>query len=340
MKKLLFSLGILNSAILFSQLHFEPGYIIDNNGNRTIALIKNLDWKDNPAQFYYKLPNSEEIKTGSTANIKEFGVDNNLKYIREKVKLDTSTNDINNVSNTKEPQFREETIYLKTIIEGNANLYAYEKGRLLRFFYSTTDDSEIKPLIYKLYYTDTDKIAYNEEYIEQISKLPKCTITKNDLNKLKYTEHDLVNIFNKSNQCSTNENIVNKNYVIQKNKKDRFNLSINPGINLSKLSVSSGLVDNRDIDFDNEIAFRVGVEMEMFLPFNNNKWAILAEPFYQSYKTSKVVSSPRIYSAPVDETWSTKHSSINLALGIRRYFPFKRSITTFCRCIIYSFSIF
>ena len=50
----------------FSQVTFEPGYIIDNSGQKTICLIKNNDWKNNPESFDYKINEAATVLEGNS----------------------------------------------------------------------------------------------------------------------------------------------------------------------------------------------------------------------------------------------------------------------------------
>jgi hypothetical protein len=76
MKKVaLFILYLLITEILFGQIVFEKGYFIDKNGNKIICLIKNIDWKDNPKGFDYKLFEDGEIKSANTEDVLEFSVE-------------------------------------------------------------------------------------------------------------------------------------------------------------------------------------------------------------------------------------------------------------------------
>lgn len=50
------------SSQCFSQISFESGYFIDNSNQRINCWIKNVDWRNNPSQFNYKLKN--QVKLG------------------------------------------------------------------------------------------------------------------------------------------------------------------------------------------------------------------------------------------------------------------------------------
>ena len=43
------------SFIGFTQIRFEKGYFITNYGKRIDCFIKDIDWKNNPTKFDYKL---------------------------------------------------------------------------------------------------------------------------------------------------------------------------------------------------------------------------------------------------------------------------------------------
>jgi len=61
---------------------FEAGYFIDNDGKRTDCLIRNLDWRNNPVQIDWKSGESEPVTTKDIGNITEFGIGNQLRYVR------------------------------------------------------------------------------------------------------------------------------------------------------------------------------------------------------------------------------------------------------------------
>jgi len=55
MKKLFTFLLMLTACFTYSQINYEAGYFIDNNGKKTECLIKNVAWKNSPLNFEYKL---------------------------------------------------------------------------------------------------------------------------------------------------------------------------------------------------------------------------------------------------------------------------------------------
>ena len=58
----------------YGQIRFEKGYFITNENQRTECLIKNVDWKNNPHEFLYKLKDRKETQKGTIQSVKEFGI--------------------------------------------------------------------------------------------------------------------------------------------------------------------------------------------------------------------------------------------------------------------------
>ncbi|WP_233195778.1 PorT family protein [Aquimarina sp. MAR_2010_214] len=270
-------------------------------------MIKNLDWKNNPTKFFYKLSENTEPKKGHINSIKEFGIINKSKYVRRKVDIDRSSENLKDLSTLRNPVFKEEQLFLKVLVEGKANLYRYGDGNLKRYFYKT-DTSSIRQLIFKSYRTTNVQKGKNNRYKQQLLNILKCeSISVKDLKNANYTKKELVNLFVKYNSCSDSAFI---NFE-KKQKRDLFNLTIRPGIKNTSLSIQNVISYPDIIDFGSKLSFRFGVEAEFIMPFNKNKWALLIEPTYQYSKFEKIVDQQVI---------NVDYKSIELPLGFRHYF--------------------
>jgi hypothetical protein len=101
-------------------------------------------------------------------------------------------------------------------------------------------------------------------------------------------------------------------------KRDLLNLTIRPGLNLSKIAINNQSDDSWQTYFGIEPGLRFGVETEFVLPFNKNKWSIIAEPTFQYYRSE---STAEFDNMPVITLVArAKYQSIELPLGIRHYF--------------------
>lgn len=293
---------------IHAQIRFEQGYIIDNNNQRQDVLIKNIDWLNNPKSIEYKNDETSKIEIATINQIKEFGINNRSKYVKADVKIDRSSEELSNISNIQEPEFKEETLFLKVLIEGEASLYDYVDYNLKRFFYKK-NNGEIEQLIYKKYEVTTNQFAYNRSYKGQIAQSFKCETISNDrIKKVNYRETELVKLFTEINQCKGSDIVYNSD---SKSKKVDFNLWVRPRLNSSKLS----LKDNYEaFNFENKLGAGIGVEAEFILPFNKKKWSVIIEPSFQSYK-SKIDN----INSQEDKVF-VKYQVVELPVGFRHYF--------------------
>ncbi|MES2485280.1 MAG: hypothetical protein V4581_04935 [Bacteroidota bacterium] len=116
MKTLLTLLLAFLALPALSQINFETGYFITNDGTTTTCLIKNVAWKNTPTTFEYKATEETEVQTGSIANVKEFSV-SGYKFVKHTIELDRSTTDISRMDENNKPVFKKETLFLKVLVE-------------------------------------------------------------------------------------------------------------------------------------------------------------------------------------------------------------------------------
>ncbi len=314
-KQLLIILILILSFNTYAQISFEKGYFINNDDQKTNCLIKNIDWKNNPTDFQYKLSENEAPKTAYMKSVKEFGILGKLKYSKSLVNIDRSSENIDDMSSVKNPIFKEELLFLKVLIEGKAALYFYEDENLKRYFYKT-DQSEIEQLIYKSYLTPENNVAKNNGYKQQLWLGLVCqSISLKSIENTDYEKNNLVDLFVKYNECT------NSSFILfeKKQKKDLFNLNLRPGLNSSSLSIQNSMVNYRDIDFGNKTGVRFGIEAEFIMPFNKNKWALIIEPTYQYFKSEKEIIYAQTTTTTSRINVNVDYKSIEIPFGIRYY---------------------
>lgn len=305
---LFFLLGLSFNA--YSQVVFEEGYFINNANEKIECLIKNIDWYNNPTGFIYKLSENNRGQEISISNIKEFSVGGNVKYVRAKVDIDRSSDELSKLSSSRAPSFKQEVLFLRELLSGNASLYAYQDGRLKRFFFKTDQQEKIIQLVFKSYKNKKGYVVNNVGYRQQLFNELKCNkITLHTVENLEYRIKDLTNFFIKYNECLG----VDFERVEKKKRKDLFNLTPRLGINSGALTIdreSSFASQRTYIGYDREQSLRVGIETEFVLGFNKNKWAIIIEPTYEYYKTEIEVG---VQKSKVDYTY------FKLPAGVRHY---------------------
>jgi hypothetical protein len=296
-----------------AQINFEKGYIINNENQKTECLIRNVDWESNPDEIDYKISEQSDVLVAGVDDLKAFGIGENIKFISAIVDIDRSSDRIDKLSQTRVASFNKEKLFLKVLLEGEANLYYYHDFNLSRFFFNT-QDSDIRQLVYKRYKQTPTKIAENNRFRQQLLNALKCeSISENTLNDLDYSQGDLLRIFKQYSDCK------NQSYNIYeyREKRDLINLSIRPRLNFNTLEISRSTFPTVEIDFGSNLSYGLGAELEILLPFNKNKWAFAVEPTFQFYsnenrQNSIIFSGGEIIS-------SAEYTSLEVPIKARHY---------------------
>lgn len=317
-----------------AQVEFEKGYFISNEGKKTECFIRNLDWMNTPTNFKYKIQLTDsEIKTESIETSQEFSIDSECKYKRFKVKIDRANDNQKEATGKRNPQWMEETLFLKVLVEGDATLYSYTDANQNKFFYST-QTVPVEELVRVTYLKDGESAGY----IRQLSNdVKSAKITDKDVNNLNYKKSDLIKYFTKYNniQPATGENEATK-----ASKKLLF-IKVIPGLSFASVSAKNSANSSLNVDFDNKMVFKIGAEVEYVFPFNKNKWSLFANPMYQKYESEKnyiyystsAMENPETsYNAKID------YSSVQLPVGIRHYMFLNQNSKIFINAL-YSFEI-
>ena len=318
--------SLLSFLFLFTtisaQSNFEPGYFINNEAAKTICIIKNKDWETNPDKFDYKLSKDSKTLSKSIDEVKEFGFDNGSKFTRYNLEMDYSSELVKNLSIEKEPQYQNATLFLKSVVEGKANLYSYQAGHeFTRFFYKIEGEEKPTMLVYKSYKKPNNMIGKNEKYKQQLWKALKSDqLTILDLNKLDYSEKKMVDYFVKFNETSTEKKITT---IYKKKPRDLFDLNIRPGILISSFALRVGQEKVIEV-INTKPGLRIGLEAEFFLPFQNYNWSFIFEPTFHRIAGKSNEIRPNL--SGHDEL---NYSSIELPIGLRYYFHFNETSKIF-----------
>lgn len=324
MKKIQILIFLIIGNLTFSQIRFEKGYFISNSGEKKECLIKNIEWSKNPRDFDYKFDANAAVETQNIANCQEFGIDGQSKYIRSTVFIDYSSEITHQINYNKEPEFKEETVFLKVIIEGKANLYSYIKGNMKRYFYSNSG-SKIEQLVYKLYLIDNKTIKKNAKYKQQLWENLKCeSLAMDRFDRVAYDETSLKKIITEYNNC---HQVATTTFKKQKKFKELIDITIRPRINFSSFEMQTNLLNPTDVKFEKSTNFGFGIEAEYIIPFFKNKWGLSIEPSFINSKFEQTNVMLTNVGFPVKI--ELNYSIIELPLTIRHYFHLSNSSKIF-----------
>jgi len=300
---------------LSAQITFEKGYFIANDNKKIDCLIKNTGWPNNPISFEFKLTENDSVQTQFIDNITEFGIVDQNKFIRVKTKINQSPTSMKLLTTAREPDWVEQEVFLKVLLESKLSLYKYEANNILQFLIKL-DNQPIEPLVYKPYLANNQElgsvVTYNDGYKQQLWNLPKCeSISSEIIQKLRYTQGSLIPFVETYNSC-LNQSIE----VIQKKKDKWFAVKLGVGASFNQLKQTSPLSSpQNNFDFDPSTTLKVGFEFEFIIPSLKNKLSVVSELNYNTYSDSKT----NVISASESVTSSVNIAMIEPSLGIRYY---------------------
>ncbi|NPA45885.1 MAG: hypothetical protein GXO24_01580 [Chlorobi bacterium] len=320
---------ILTFIALFSGLNvsaqqnprYEPGYVIDQNGQTLRVEILNKDWAYTPEKITYRFQGKKKVAT--PGNVKAVGIPNKWKYISATVDVDTVPDLVNRLSKRRNPDWAHKTIFLKVLVDGKADLFLYKKPNMNRFFYRI-DNGPIKPLIHRRYFVFNEKekiynkIAVNNDYKQTLYNAFKCPgMSRKKFEALNYTVEDLKKIFREYNRC-------------KKESYRSFNTYSSPGILNVNVTARGDMfrmhIKHAQKNLDNQTASQgmgggLGVTVEYVLPFAHNMWSLFTEPALRiGHQNLSFEKENTITSETEKYLWEYKNLSLDIPLGIRMYF--------------------
>ena len=329
MKTKLSALLLFTCLLMSGQTKFKPGHYINLNNEKVIGFIKDYDWKNNPYEIEFKTTlddNSHSIINKD--NLKEFEIYENSKYINTEIQIDKSSNLNNQITSERELIYQKEKVLLKVLIEGEASLYQYQDEGVEKFFYSS-NGVLFEQLVFKLFLASEKDVAElnlintvssnslilkNEGYKKQLFQNVNCNFQREKIYNLIFAKSKLYKYFEEYNKCKkVSYKTYKKNFETQLKLKGVLNL------NLNSLNLNYFNDEYRSKDFGNSTNFGFGLELELILPFNNNKWSVFTEPTYNTYENSAILKKT-FSTITTTQKVNVKYDYIQLPVGVKHYF--------------------
>lgn len=313
-----------------SQSNSANGYIILNDGSKKVVFIKGKNWINNP----------DKVKVGSTENgeeriytideLKEFKTDEGVVYRRAKVLIDISSDAAEKFSKEREPKFEETTIFLKTLVDGEASLYQYITVGYVKFFYQL-NNQDIEQLIYKRYIKN-DKVLPNNEYKQTLSNIFDCEGLKQSVFKnLKYSSYSLENIFDDYNDCiGTGGNYVQQSAIKLAERKP-FSVRAKLGLRFNSLEFES---DGNIVDLGSKVGEQLAFEGEYAIKSTDFALSLLIEGAYFAYNDNIRISTEN----DTFDTYNIEYNAIDISLGARYSLPLNDKNRLFVN-VLYGFPL-
>ena len=211
----------------------------------------------------------------------------------------------------------------------SAPIYSYTNEGVYKYFYETKKTS-IEQLVYIKYISnDTNKgldsfensVKENNLFRQQLYNNISCnSLNESDFKNLKYAKSSLVKVFTNYNSCTGTKSV---DFDVNTNK-TKFVIKLNFGIDQTSLSISDpNPYYNVSTDIKGQMVYKIGAELEYFLPFNKNTWSIFINPIYQNYEAEKTYVKNDgfgVISSDITNHVKANYSGLDFPFGLRHHF--------------------
>jgi hypothetical protein len=308
MKKQILLLLCLCVAInAIAQDKFKKGYFIDNDGKKVQALIQNEKWTTQPERFNYKFADQGRVITLTLKEVKEFSVYNRFKYRRVEFTIDNASDNRENLSIEKTPQYITKTAFLKVMVEADeVSLFEYKSENQQRFFYQK-GLRKVTLLRYNKYKKANGEIGEINTFRKQLSEDVMTPCASIDI---PYTKAKLADYVVSYNNCTrTDKRLIDfREFELRRD----WKFKAKAGVNIASFDVVNRSGGNSGEG--NGTGVRIGFEIEHFLQFKNKNWSVFLEPTYYSLTNDEV---------------SLTYNGLEIPVGLRNYIQVSQKSYTF-----------
>jgi hypothetical protein len=261
------SLVVISSLLIAftskAQDNFVPGAVINFNGDTIKGSVNDQRWDQTPVAIQFKNSSGETISY-SPKNIQGFVVTGKSLFWSKIVSYDSTSNNPQNLPESRQPQFKNEQVFLQVIVSGKTSLLKFKEKSRMHFFMMT--ENFIEELVNHRYYmlrNGSGVILSNQIFVEQLKKaFADCSVTI----KPSYRESDLMKLFVQYNAC--------------KNSPTKTFNAKEPMILKSGL-VAFGAFDQFNPDYKGTFGYGFGGFVTLKFPNKNYKSAIVSEVAYR-----------------------------------------------------------
>lgn len=316
----LFIFGCLSCFTVNAQKNFQPGYILNHQGDTIQGYIDYRNWEENPEEIHYSSSLNGSPITYLPKDIAEFGVQDEI-YVSAIVDIMPVETTV--VDETPEMYKKRVNVFLQTLIRGEKSLYYHDSQQGYQNFY-IVQDSSFQLLEYKktVQYKNGSRVKVeSKKYVTQLAYyLRACDNIESMLKYSGYGKKSLIKLFENYYDCTQSTNAFQK-----EEEKTYTEIGVLAGITTTRLSfVGSPRLD--DANFDTNTGVSLGIFFDVVLPRNNRKWSINNEILYTS--TYSVSDSFRVYDDENDysRTYSElAYSYLKVNNMVRFKYPLNKS---------------
>lgn len=280
------------SSTAQAQQSFRPGQIETREGQVLKGLIAYGSASANPAKFQYKAAGDEPVQVFYPLDVRSVSVEGD-RFIGAVVDREMSSMNRENMGFSEEPVLERDTVFLRVLYDGEKSLLhlrdTYGKNQ---FYIKEARTYEL--LIYKKYLVEvsggSDVVAEHKTYLKQLENyLAECAAIVPGIAKMDYTINSMQSVFDAYYQCVDGESAFRATH-----EEAKINWSVKAGASYSTISVSGGGdALNAALEGVSSTDAAVGVSMEIFFPWVNERISLANDLLYTQYRFQQTTMPER-----------------------------------------------
>ncbi len=333
MKFVLLLVCLTGVSLAYSQENFVSGSIIKLNGDTVKGYVDYRNWEKNPNKIKFKEGENSKIMEYNPLQIGAFVVSDEI-YKSAIVKVDQS-NSGNEISSTPVFEFRTDTTFVLTLIQGSKNLYYYaDKNNQSNFYIYNNSKFELLEFkkFNRIHESEDLFDAYkghlvqemNNRYIGQLKLyFQNCNIPESMYQNLSYTKESIQKIYKYYYSHMKNENV-----IIRKTDKAKLEFGVLGGLCTTKIKFTNNLPSEyivfdylAKVNFDAHLSLAAGAYLNVVFPWNNGKWSLYNELLINSYAFHGFYSNFTNSTYYQNKTYNLEYYYINMNNMIRFKYP-------------------
>lgn len=301
------------TCVCYGQASYKNAIIINLKGDTVRGYIDYKNWDNNPDQVKFRENLSSSNKLLSPKDILSFEVEKD-RYLSATVEVSYSSSDVNRIKdNSPKPDIKVETVFLRTLVDGDKSLYSFKSTASEDNFY-IKNHGKFDLLIYKKYIDkESFTILENLNYRNQLYTYFEYPLSlQNAIEGTQYTPSGLRRIFelyeNKQEQKNTN----------YKSKKDAVRLTLG--------AIAGGMhrsLKTREIGyFSPKTTPAFGLFFNIALPRNFQRLNLYSDLLYvySKYRDKKDIYETGFSTATIVDAYNLDVSSLKLGNSVRYIF--------------------
>lgn len=285
-KTILLILGIHLFQISHSQVNYQPGVVVKNDGDTLRGYIDYRNWATNPDEINFKTNMADPPLSFKPNDLLEFRVMDEI-YVSGIVQTEISQVKTDKLDHDPQFKIKVDTTFLQTLMKGDKSLYYYKNVNQKENFY-IKKGMDFELLRYKRYLKiQNGKLVVGEDkrYLGQLTLyLKDCSTITKKLKNTAYKRNNLMDLFNSYFTCLPSDPTFKKG-----KEKICMEAGALTGITLTELSFNTSSREFYyllNAQYDVSANFTSGVYFDFVMPRNQNKWSINNEVLFTSYSVN------------------------------------------------------